>query len=193
MQWSPRAGINFRMFLFSYYNDSRKTETGTETEAGTKKEVSARKVLSDITFTIEAGETVGIIGATGCGKTSLVQLIPRLYENVDEAVSVWTVWMSETIRCVISRDGVGIVLQKKCSLFGNHCRRISRWGGENADMDTIRAAAAGLCPSSKFRVLFSGGYETNLSRGGVNVSGGQKQRLCIARALIKKPKILIFG
>ncbi len=181
--------IEFQNVSFSYYNDSRKTETGTETEAETKKEVSARKVLSDITFTIEAGETVGIIGATGCGKTSLVQLIPRLYDVDEGSVCVDGVDVRDySLRHL--RDGVGMVLQKNVLFSGTIAENL-RWGDENADMDTIRAAAASA-QAANFVSSFPEGYETNLSQGGVNVSGGQKQRLCIARALIKKPKILIL-
>ncbi len=181
--------IDFQNVSFSYYNDSRKTETGTETEAETKKEVSARKVLSDITFTIEAGETVGIIGATGCGKTSLVQLIPRLYDVDEGSVCVDGVDVRDySLRHL--RDGVGMVLQKNVLFSGTIAENL-RWGDENADMDTIRAAAASA-QAANFVSSFPEGYETNLSQGGVNVSGGQKQRLCIARALIKKPKILIL-
>ena len=181
--------IEFQNVSFSYYNDSRKTETGTETEAETKKEVSARKVLSDITFTIEAGETVGIIGATGCGKTSLVQLIPRLYDVDEGSVCVDGVDVRDySLRHL--RDSVGMVLQKNVLFSGTIAENL-RWGDENADMDTIRAAAASA-QAANFVSSFPEGYETNLSQGGVNVSGGQKQRLCIARALIKKPKILIL-
>ncbi len=181
--------IEFQNVSFSYYNDSRKTETGTETEAETKKEVSARKVLSDITFTIEAGETVGIIGATGCGKTSLVQLIPRLYDVDEGSVCVDGVDVRDySLRHL--RDGVGMVLQKNVLFSGTIAENL-RWGDENADMDTIRAAAASA-QAANFVSSFPEGYETNLSQGGVNVSGGQKQRLCIARALIKTPKILIL-
>lgn len=184
-----RGRIEFQNVSFSYYNDSRKTETGTATEAETKKEVSARKVLSDITFTIEAGETVGIIGATGCGKTSLVQLIPRLYDVDEGSVCVDGVDVRDySLRHL--RDGVGMVLQKNVLFSGTIAENL-RWGDENADMDTIRAAAASA-QAANFVSSFPEGYETNLSQGGVNVSGGQKQRLCIARALIKKPKILIL-
>ena len=179
-----RGRIEFRNVSFSYYNKDKETE-----ETKTKADDAARRVLSDITFTVEAGETVGIIGSTGCGKTSLVQLIPRLYDVDAGSVCVDGVDVRDySLRHL--RDGVGMVLQKNVLFSGTIAENL-RWGDENADMDTLRAAAASA-QAANFVASFPEGYETNLSQGGVNVSGGQKQRLCIARALIKKPKILIL-
>lgn len=166
-----KGTVEFRNVSFSYYKGSQE------------------KVLSDISFRIEAGETVGIIGSTGCGKTTLVQMIPRLYDTDDGGVYVDDVNVRDySLRHL--RDSVGMVLQKNV-LFSGTIMENLKWGDENADMETIRAAAS-AAQAAGFIDSFPEGYETNLSQGGVNVSGGQKQRLCIARALLKKPKILIL-
>lgn len=146
-------------------------------------------VLENISFTAEPGEIVGIIGTTGSGKSSLVQLIPRLYDVTQGEVMVDGVNVKEYSLKNL-RDGVGMVLQKNV-LFSGTIEDNLRWGDENASMDEIRAAASSA-QADGFVTSFTNGYNMELGQGGVNVSGGQKQRLCIARALLKKPKILIL-
>lgn len=146
-------------------------------------------VLKNISFTAEPGEIVGIIGTTGSGKSSLVQLIPRLYDVTQGEVMVDGVNVKEYSLKNL-RDGVGMVLQKNV-LFSGTIEDNLRWGDENASMDEIRAAASSA-QADGFVTSFTNGYNMELGQGGVNVSGGQKQRLCIARALLKKPKILIL-
>lgn len=146
-------------------------------------------VLENISFTAEPGEIVGIIGTTGSGKSSLVQLIPRLYDVTDGEVLVDGVNVKD-YGLKNLRDGVGMVLQKNV-LFSGSIEENLRWGDENATMEEIRAAADAT-QADGFVNAFTDGYNMELGQGGVNVSGGQKQRLCIARALLKKPKILIL-
>ena len=146
-------------------------------------------VLENISFTAEQGEIVGIIGTTGSGKSSLVQLIPRLYDVTDGEVLVDGVNVKD-YGLKNLRDGVGMVLQKNV-LFSGSIEENLRWGDENATMEEIRAAAD-AAQADGFVNAFTDGYNMELGQGGVNVSGGQKQRLCIARALLKKPKILIL-
>lgn len=145
--------------------------------------------LENINFTIKSGETVGIIGGTGSGKTSLVQLIPRLYDVTSGEVLVGYVnvknYHIETLR-----DNVAMVLQKN-TLFSGSILENLKWGDENATMEEINAACKASC-ADEFIGRLPGGYNMDLGQGGVNVSGGQKQRLCIARAILKKPKILIL-
>lgn len=150
---------------------------------------SARDVLTDISFKIEPGQTVGILGATGSGKTSLVQLIPRLYDVKSGCVLVDGTDVREYSLSNL-RDGVGMVLQKNV-LFSGTVMENLKWGNEKATDEEIfecarRAEAHGFLTASP------DGYEKELGQGGVNVSGGQRQRLCIARALLKEPKILIL-
>jgi len=150
---------------------------------------SARDVLTDISFKIEPGQTVGILGATGSGKTSLVQLIPRLYDVKSGCVLVDGTDVREYSLSNL-RDGVGMVLQKNV-LFSGTVMENLKWGNEKATDEEIfecarRAEAHGFLSASP------DGYEKELGQGGVNVSGGQRQRLCIARALLKEPKILIL-
>ncbi len=147
------------------------------------------KVLEDISFTIRPGQMAGIIGATGSGKTSLVQLIPRLYDVTGGQVLVDGVDVRDYSLKEL-RSGVGMVLQTN-TLFSGSIAENLRWGDESASMETVRTAAA-HAQADGFVTGFTNGYETELGQGGVNVSGGQKQRLCIARALLKKPKILIL-
>lgn len=146
-------------------------------------------VLENISFTAEPGEIVGIIGTTGSGKSSLVQLIPRLYDVSKGEVLVDGINVKEYSLKHL-RDGVGMVLQKNV-LFSGSIEDNLRWGDENASIEEIRAAAE-AAQADGFVTSFSDGYDMELGQGGVNVSGGQKQRLCIARALLKKPKILIL-
>ena len=165
------GNVSFEHVYFQYYK-------------GTKE-----WVLEDINFTIEPGETVGIIGSTGSGKSSLVQLIPRLYDPDKGRVLVDGVDVKE-YSLLHLRDGVGMVLQKNV-LFSGTIEENLKWGDEAASEEEIRAAAESA-QAHGFIEGFTDGYETELGQGGVNVSGGQKQRLCIARALLKKPKILIL-
>ena len=146
-------------------------------------------VLEGISFTAEPGQTIGIIGSTGSGKTSLVQLIPRLYDVTRGEVLVDGVNVKEYSLKHL-REGVGMVLQKNI-LFSGTIEENLRWGNEDAPMeDVIRFSES--AQADPFVKNFKNGYDTEMGQGGVNVSGGQKQRLCIARALLKRPKILIL-
>ena len=163
--------IEFRNVSFRYYKSS------------------ADPVLDNISFTVEPGMTVGVIGSTGCGKTTLVSMIPRLYDADSGEVLVDGVNVKDySLRNL--REGVGMVLQKNV-LFSGTIEENLRWGDEHAT-DAELTAAAKSAQADKFVREFTNGYKTELGQGGVNVSGGQKQRLCIARALLKKPKILIL-
>ena len=146
-------------------------------------------VLSHISLPAEPGETIGILGATGSGKTSLVQLIPRLYDVTEGSVRVDGIDVREYSLKNL-RDGVGMVLQKNV-LFSGTIEENLRWGDETATEEEVRRAAV-YAQADSFVNSFAEGYKTEMGQGGVNVSGGQKQRLCIARALLKKPKILIL-
>lgn len=146
-------------------------------------------VLKSINFTAEQGETIGIIGSTGSGKTSLVQLIPRLYDTDEGQVLVDDIDVKDySIRNL--RESVAMVLQQNV-LFSGTIEENLRWGDENATMEDIIQMAESA-QANGFVSNFTDGYQTDLGQGGSNVSGGQKQRLCIARALLKKPKILIL-
>ena len=150
---------------------------------------AGKNVLSDINLNIKAGETVGIIGGTGSSKSSLVQLIPRLYDVSGGTVKVGGIdvrdYDIETLR-----NEVAMVLQKNV-LFSGTIKENLRWGNESAtDEELIHACR--LAQADDFIQLFPQKYDTYIEQGGTNVSGGQKQRLCIARALLKKPKILIL-
>lgn len=146
-------------------------------------------VLSDVTMHIASGETIGIIGATGSAKSSLVQLIPRLYDATEGTIEVGHRNVRDYHLNTL-RDAVAIVLQKN-ELFSGTVRENLLWGNENATDEEIRSACH-TAAVDEFIDTFPEGYETYLDEGGVNVSGGQKQRLCIARALLKHPKIIIF-
>lgn len=163
--------IEFRGVYFKYYKNNEKW------------------VLENINLVINPGETVGIIGSTGSGKSSLVQLIPRLYdadlgEVLVDGVNVKDYSLENL------RSGVGIVLQKNV-LFSGTIRENLKWGNEYASDEEMQRWAESA-QAHGFISSFPNGYDTELGQGGVNVSGGQKQRLCIARALLKKPKILIL-
>lgn len=145
--------------------------------------------LSDVSLHIPAGQTVGIIGGTGSSKTTLVQLIPRLYDVSVGSVSVGGHDVREYDLQKL-RDAVGIVLQKNV-LFSGTVRENLQWGNQEADDSLLWAACETAC-ADEFLKRMPKGLDTDLGQGGVNVSGGQKQRLCIARTLLKKPKILIF-
>ncbi len=166
-----RGDIEFKNVTFRYYKNSEDS------------------VLEHIDLKISAGSTVGIIGSTGCGKTTLVSLIPRLYDVDDGEVLVDGVNVKDYSLHNL-REGVGMVLQKNI-LFSGSIEDNLRWGDQNATDEEVRAAADSA-QADAFVQSFTDGYKTELEQGGVNVSGGQKQRLCIARALLKKPKILIL-
>ncbi len=150
---------------------------------------SEEAVLDNITFKIPAGSTVGIIGSTGCGKTTLVSMIPRLYDTDEGTVKIDGVNVKD-YSLVNLRDGIGMVLQKNLLFSGTIAENL-RWGDMNAT-DEEMISAAEHSEAHKFVSTFRDGYDTELEKGGMNLSGGQKQRLCIARALLKKPKILIL-
>ena len=153
------------------------------------KNSSSESVLENISFTAMPGETVGILGATGCGKTSLVQLIPRLYDVTAGEVLVDGVNVKDySLKSL--REGVAMVLQKNV-LFSGSIMDNLRWGDINASDEEVKRIAD-FAQADGFVSSFTDAYDTELGQGGVNVSGGQKQRLCIARALLKKPKILIL-
>ena len=153
------------------------------------KHGSGQPVLNDITFSIKPGETLGIIGGTGSAKSSLVQLIPRLYDATSGTVKVGGQDVRRYYLAAL-RDAVGIVLQKNL-LFSGTIRDNLRWGDPNADDETLWAACRAAC-ADEFLERMPDGLDTDMGQGGVNVSGGQKQRLCIARTLLKHPKVLIF-
>ena len=166
-----RGEVEFKNVSFRYYK------------------TSDEKVLDNINLTIRPGETVGIIGSTGCGKTTLVSMIPRLYD-VDEGEVLVDGIDVRDYDLVKLRDGVGMVLQKNV-LFSGTIEENLRWGDADAPVEAI-AEAAKSAQADDFIRKFPEGYQTVLDQGGTNVSGGQKQRLCIARALLKRPKILIL-
>lgn len=163
--------IEFKNVSFRYYKNSEDA------------------VLDNISFTIEAGETVGIIGSTGCGKTTLVSLIPRFYDTDAGEVYVDGVNVRDYSLKNL-REGIGMVLQKNVLFSGTIYDNI-RWGNDSAGESAIHEYAD-YAQADTFVKNFKEGYETELEQGGLNLSGGQKQRLCIARALIKNPKILIL-
>lgn len=165
------GSIEFRNVSFKYYKNSEEN------------------VLDNINLKIKSGSTVGIIGSTGCGKTTLVSMIPRLYDTDEGEVLVDGVNVKDYSLKNL-RDGVGIVLQKNLLFSGTIADNL-RWGDQNAD-DAEIARFSEYAAADKFISTFKDGYETMLDKGGTNLSGGQKQRVCIARTLIKKPKILIL-
>lgn len=166
-----KGRVEFRNVAFSYEKDGDEP------------------VLEHINFTAEPGQVIGIIGSTGSGKTSLVQLIPRLYDATEGEVLVDGVNVRDYSLHHL-REGVGMVLQKNV-LFSGTIEENLRWGDEDASMEEIREMAD-AAQADSFVSSFAEGYDTDMGQGGVNVSGGQKQRLCIARALLKRPRILIL-
>ena len=148
-----------------------------------------KKCLDDVNLKIRSGETVGILGATGSSKTTLVQLIPRLYDTTSGTVKVGGVDVKD-YDLVTLRDSVSMVLQKN-ELFSGSIKDNLRWGNEEATDEQIIKACQ-LAQADSFIETFPDKYDTHIEQGGANVSGGQKQRLCIARALLKNPKILIL-
>lgn len=167
----PDGGVVFENVSFKYHPDA------------------AEYALAGINLTIRPGQTVGILGGTGSAKSTLVQLIPRLYDATEGRVLVG----GQDVRrydLTALRDAVGIVLQKNV-LFSGTVRDNLKWGNPDADDETLWAACR-AAQAEEFLRRMPGGLDADLGQGGVNVSGGQKQRLCIARTLLKKPKILIF-
>ena len=152
-------------------------------------EKAKKYALQNINLEIKSGMTVGIIGGTGSSKSSLVQLIPRLYDTTSGSVLVGGVDVKEYDTKVL-RDKVAMVLQKN-QLFSGTIKENLRWGNENATDEEIKYVCS-LAQADEFIKTFPDGYDTYIEQGGTNVSGGQKQRLCIARALLKNPKILIL-
>lgn len=145
--------------------------------------------LSDIDLDIKSGETVGILGGTGSSKTTLIQLIPRLYDTTEGAVYVGGVNVRDYDLDTLRKE-VSVVLQKNV-LFSGTIKENLRWGDENATDEDIERVCK-LAQADEFIRSFPDGYDTHIEQGGTNVSGGQKQRLCIARALLRKPKVLIL-
>ncbi len=165
------GSVEYNDVSFSYINDMNKL------------------CLKDINIKIKSGEVVGIIGGTGSGKSSLVNLIPRLYDATKGNVKVGGIDVKEYDLKVL-RDQVACVLQKNVLFSGTVSENI-RWGNENATDEEVERVCK-LAQADDFVKAFPDGYNTHIEQGGTNVSGGQKQRLCIARALLKKPKILIL-
>ena len=166
-----RGDIEFKQVSFKYFKNNKDY------------------VLSDINLKINAGELIGIVGSTGSGKSTLVSLIPRLYDANEGEVLVDGINVKElSFRNL--RDSIAFVLQKN-TLFAGTIAENLRWGNENASDEEVKHAAS-LAQADGFITGFPDGYETELGQGGVNLSGGQKQRLCIARALLKKPRIIIL-
>ena len=150
---------------------------------------TARPALQDAGFSVKEGETIGIIGPTGSGKSTLVNLVPRFYDATKGQVLVGgqdvTRMSTAQLRQMIA------VVPQKALLFTGTIQENLRWGNAKADMEEIRRAAEAAC-AEEFVAQLPEGYDTQLGQGGVNLSGGQKQRLSIARALLKKPRILIL-
>ncbi len=163
--------IEFRHVSFKYFKNN------------------ADYILSDIDFRINAGELIGIVGSTGSGKTTLVSLIPRLYDADAGEILVDGVNVKD-LSFEHLRDSIAMVLQKN-TLFAGSIAENLRWGNENATDEEVKHAAC-VAQADAFITGFPDGYNTELGQGGVNLSGGQKQRLCIARALLKKPRIIIL-
>ncbi len=167
------GSVSFENVSFSYSKKSRK----------------GKHILNNINLEIQSGETIGIIGGTGSGKTSLINLISRLYDATEGSVKVGGVDVKEYDLTSL-RNQVSVVLQKN-ELFSGTVLENLRWGNENASLEECIEACKMAC-ADDFVGRMPDKYDTYIERGGANVSGGQKQRLCIARALLKKPKILIL-
>ena len=166
-----KGEIEFRQVSFRYFKHNEE------------------KVLDDINLHIRPGEFVGIIGPTGSGKTSLISMIPRLYDVDEGAVLIDSIDVRELSFSNL-REKVAVVLQKN-TLFSGTVEENLRWGKEDATREEMEWACKTAC-AHEFIAAFPGGYEGELEQGGANLSGGQRQRLCIARALIRRPKILIL-
>ena len=164
--------VEFKSVSFRYTGDSQE-----------------KNVLNDINLTIEPGEFIGVVGGTGSGKTSLVSLIPRFYDATEGQIFVDGVNVKDYSQHDL-RQGIGMVMQKN-NLFSGTIKGNILWGNKNASMEEVISAAKDA-QAHNFIESFPKGYDAELGQGGVNVSGGQKQRLCIARAMLKKPPILIL-
>lgn len=169
---TQKGDVEFKNVSFRYSTDS-----------------SGDNILDNINFKVNAGEIVGIVGGTGCGKSSMVNLIPRLYDATEGQVLIDGVDVKDYDLTAL-RDMIGVVLQKNV-LFTGTIKDNIRWGNKNATDEEIIAACK-AAQAHDFIMAQPDGYDTNLAQGGLNLSGGQKQRLCIARAMIKDPKILIL-
>ena len=167
----PDGSVEFRNVNFQYSSAAR------------------RPALSDVNLRFESGQTIGIIGGTGSSKSTLVQLIPRLYDVTSGSVLLGGHDVRE-YRLPVLRDAIGIVLQKNV-LFSGTVRENLQWGNEQASDEELWAACRTSC-ADEFLTKMPGGLDARLDQGGLNLSGGQKQRLCIARTLLKRPKVLIF-
>ena len=163
--------IEFKNVIFRYSEDAKEN------------------VINDVSFKIPSGSTVGIIGATGSGKSTLVQLIPRLY-NINSGEILIDNINIENIDIELLREEVGMVLQKN-TLFSGTIRENLKWGNKNATDENLDLVC-NIAQATEILNKMPNGYDEYIEQGGANLSGGQKQRLCIARALLKKPKILIF-
>ena len=169
---NPKGGVEFRDVSFKYNTEGHGDD-----------------ILEHISFTAKPGQIIGIVGGTGCGKSSLVNLIPRLYDATQGQVRIDGVDVRKYDLTAL-REMIGVVLQKNV-LFSGTIKENIRWGKKDATDEEI-VAACQAAQAHDFVLAQPKGYDTDLSQGGLNLSGGQKQRLCIARAMIKHPKILIL-